>query len=217
MGKKKPKFYVVWEGRRPGVYNNWSECQMQIQGYSGARYKSFPSKAAAEEAFEGESYEYIGQSATKPAKQARPTQTALFNTDDGPITPSLSVDAACSGNPGVMEYRGVDTETGAELFHFGPFQRATNNIGEFLGLAHGLKLLHEQGDPKPIYTDSKTAMAWIRRQQPNTTLERTPANDDVFLLIEDAVAWLKDHPYTTKILKWDTVNWGEIPADFGRK
>lgn len=214
MGKKKPKFYVVWEGRTPGIYTNWSQCQMQIQGYSGARYKSFPSRAAAEEAYQGASHEYIGQSAPKKAK---PVQTALFAGSDGPITPSLSVDAACSGNPGLMEYRGVHTESGEQIFHFGPFEHATNNVGEFLGLAHGLKLLHEQNDPMPLYTDSKTAMAWIRNKKPNTSLERNRVNEEVFLLMEEAVAWLKANEYTTKILKWDTVNWGEIPADFGRK
>ena len=44
MGKrKKPKFYVVWEGARPGIYTNWPDCQLQIQGYKGARYKAFSS------------------------------------------------------------------------------------------------------------------------------------------------------------------------------
>ena len=48
---KKPKFYVVWLGHKPGVYKTWSECQSQINGFSGAKYKSFPTLSAAEKAF----------------------------------------------------------------------------------------------------------------------------------------------------------------------
>ena len=51
MAKKKPKFYVVWEGHSPGVYKTWKEAQAQIAGFSNARYKSFDSLNKAELAF----------------------------------------------------------------------------------------------------------------------------------------------------------------------
>ena len=54
------------------------------------------------------------------------------------IKESIAVDAACSGNPGNMEYRGVYTKTKEQIFHQGPFPQGTNNIGEFLALVHGL-------------------------------------------------------------------------------
>lgn len=54
-----------------------------------------------------------------------------------------AVDAACSGNPGPMEYRGIDLATGAMLFHFGPM-KGTNNIGEFLAIVHALALMEKQ-------------------------------------------------------------------------
>ncbi|WP_455673085.1 ribonuclease H1 domain-containing protein, partial [Phocaeicola sp.] len=38
---KKQKYYVVWKGVNPGVYNSWTDCQLQIKGYDGAQYKSF--------------------------------------------------------------------------------------------------------------------------------------------------------------------------------
>jgi hypothetical protein len=34
-----------------------------------------------------------------------------------------AVDAACSGNPGPMEYQAIDLATGAQVFHFGPMHR----------------------------------------------------------------------------------------------
>lgn len=128
-----------------------------------------------------------------------------------------AVDAACSGNPGPMEYRCVDLQTGAEVFHFGPLQ-GTNNIGEFLAIVHALALMQKRGiSDKVIYSDSVNAALWIKKKHCKTTLERTPQTAPVYNIIARAEAWLLTHPITTPILKWDTKHWGEIPADFGRK
>jgi ribonuclease HI len=133
------------------------------------------------------------------------------------ILRSLSVDASCSGNPGVMEYRGVYTDTKQEVFRIGPFREATNNIGEFLALVHGLALLKQQQSPLPVYSDSVTALAWVRNKKCKTQLPRNEANRPLFELVERAEKWLRTNTYTTPVLKWDTQQWGEIPADFGRK
>ncbi|MPM99650.1 Ribonuclease H [bioreactor metagenome] len=134
-----------------------------------------------------------------------------------PVTESLSVDAACSGNPGNMEYRGVYTKTGEQVFHQGPFPEGTNNIGEFLALVHGIALLKQKNLSMPIYTDSRTAMAWVKKKKAKTELERTARNEHLFDLIDRAEKWLVENEYSTEILKWHTEAWGEIPADFGRK
>ncbi len=209
--RKKPKFYVVWEGARPGVYTNWPDCQQQVQGYPGARYKSFGSMAEAKAAFAGESADFIGASANPPI----PTWTP--GMEGGPVLPSWSVDAACSGNPGLMEYRGVVTETGEELFHVGPLDNGTNNIGEFLALVHALALLQKEESNLPIYTDSRTAMAWVRNKRTKTKLEQDESNSRIFELISRAEDWLRNHTFENPIMKWDTDSWGEVPADFGRK
>jgi ribonuclease HI len=129
-----------------------------------------------------------------------------------------SVDAACSGNPGAMEYRGVITDTGQELFRQGPFKKGTNNIGEFLAIVHALALLKKLGDSnRIIYTDSRTAMAWVRNKKVKTLLKKEAANEDIFDLIDRALKWLASNTYSNKIIKWETKRWGEIPADFGRK
>lgn len=212
MAKKKPKFYVVWRGRKEGIFTSWAECQAQIQGFSGAQYKSFPSRSEAQAAFDSAYGDYVGVGGKKKAKKSVSPEAA-----QEAVTPSLSVDAACSGNPGVMEFRGVDTASGEELFRLGPFRDATNNIGEFLALVYALRMQHEVGESLPIYSDSRTGMAWVRNKKVNTTLEETDHNAEVFTMINEALDWLLTHTYKNTVLKWPTEKWGEIPADFGRK
>lgn len=210
MAKKK-KYYVVWQGHEPGIYDSWAACLQQTKNYPGARFKGFESRAAAEAAFGGHAGDYIGSRAPLKSKP----QPSLI---DAPIIwESIAVDAACSGNPGLMEYRGVDTKTGTELFRQGPFAQGTNNVGEFLALVHGLAMLQKEGRNVPIYSDSRIAIGWVKKKAPKTQLQRTAANAQLFDLMERAVKWLKTHTYDTQILKWETKAWGEIPADFGRK
>ena len=211
MPKAKQKYYTVWKGHKTGVFEKWSECQLQIKNFQGAQYKSFATKATAVKAFEGLYEDYIEKNKAKKGIPKRGDQIEGTNLN------SISVDAASSGNPGVMEYRGVDTQTKALLFHKGPFQKATNNIGEFLALVHGLALLKNQESQVMLYTDSVTAMSWVRKKKCNTKLKRTKENQAVFVLIDRAEQWLQNNTFTTKVVKWDTKSWGEIPADFGRK
>ena len=208
----KNKFFVVWEGKEPGIYRSWEECKRQIHGYGGALYKGFATEAEAREAMSSPCWDYIG----KNAKEKKPTKEEIAKVGT-PVFESLSVDAACSGNPGAMEYRGVYTKTGEEIFRQGPFAEGTNNIGEFLALVHGLAFLKQKNSTLPIYTDSKTALAWVKAKKAKTKLEKNGINATLFELVSRAEAWLQENKYTTEILKWETSVWGEIPADFGRK
>lgn len=209
---KKGKFYTVWKGNRPGVYSKWAECKAAITGYKGAEYKSFLTFADAKKAYDKSYGDYKGKKTTKTIL----SKEALLKIGQ-PNLYSIAVDAASSGNPGIMEYRGVDTKTAKELFRQGPFKQGTNNIGEFLAIVHGLAFLKKQNSDRIIYTDSKTAMSWVRKKNCNTKLEKNPKNEIVFELISRAVTWLKTNSYDTTIVKWETKAWGEIPADFGRK
>jgi len=209
MAKKK-KYYVVWVGETPGVYDNWNDCQLQTKGYPGARFKTYPSRELAEEAFQSGPGPLRRRSSQKPRKIYSPPADMDPN--------ALSVDAACSGNPGDMEYRGVWIATGEEWFRKGPFRRGTNNIGEFLAIVHAAALLLQKDQTNiPIYTDSRTAMAWIRKKKANTKLTFNQQNQKLQELIHRAEAWLHTHTIKNPIKKWETKNWGEIPADFGRK
>jgi ribonuclease HI len=209
---KKQKYYVVWEGNTPGIYDSWEKCQLQIKAYPNAKYKAFPTKEEAIQAFEGNYYDFITKGEKKTIKSPKLLEKANIIWD------SIAVDAACSGNPGNLEYRGVFTNSGKEIFKEGVFKKGTNNIGEFLALVHALALLQKkQQFTTPIYSDSRTAMAWVRNKKVKTNLTRSQENKLLFELLERALLWLDTNSFKNPILKWDTKNWGEIPADFGRK
>jgi len=210
---KQQKYYTVWRGHNTGVYGSWADCQLQIKNFQGAQYKSFSTKALAQKAFEGHYEDYIGKQ--KKAKDSISIDE-LKNIGQ-PVCNSISVDAASSGNPGIMEYRGVDTKTKTVLFHKGPFEHGTNNVGEFLALVHGLAYLKEIKSNRVLYTDSRIAMGWVMRKKCNTRLVCSKENEVLFDLIKRAELWLKENAFNTRIVKWETKAWGEIPADFGRK
>lgn len=211
MAKKK-KFYVVWKGKHPGIFESWADCKAQIDGHKGAQYKSFATFAEAKKAFNSNYLEYKGKS--KGKKELTPEE--LLKIGD-PNYNSIAVDAASSGNPGKMEYRGVDTKSKKELFHQGPFMQGTSNVGEFLALVHGLAFLKQQKSERILYSDSRIAIGWVRKKKCGTKLQKTAKNAQLFELIERAEEWLKKNRYNTPIVKWETKAWGEIPADFGRK
>ena len=215
MAKSKVNFYVVWQGREAGIYDTWAACESQVKGVA-AKYKGFATLAEAEKAFAGNPEEYIVSiKANKANSEAK--STAEKSLLASIILPALAVDAACSGNPGVMEFRGVIADTGTQVFHRGPYVDGTNNIGEFLAIVLGLAYLKKEKLDWVLYSDSKTAISWVKQKQCKTKLEWSNKNQDLLLAVRAAEKWLHENTWTTPIYKWDTEHWGEIPADFGRK
>lgn len=220
---KKSKWYVVWFGHAPGIYPSWEKCRPQVEGFPGSKFRAYDTLAEARDAFDrgparvgptkAEESETTSP-LSKAKKTAKPSKVARKH---GAVVPSISVDAACNMVTRVMEYRGVDTATGKELFRMGPYKGSTNNLGEFLAIVHAMGMMSKQGKVLPIYSDSKTALAWVRNRQVKTTVEATKENKPVFELIARAEAWLKANTKEFIILKWETEKWGENPADFGRK
>lgn len=285
----KRKFYVVWEGRQPGIYDNWEDCHEQIDQFPGAKFRSFPTQEEATEAFRADggetemllthialrNVEAASAPAPAPAPFAAPTPapvsappvstspvsapvtgpsassfaapaSSLFEKIEPAPAPApvpaytarprpqanrvdysripeinlaaIAVDGACAGNPGMMEYRGVKVATGEEIFHLGPLPDGTNNVAEYLALIHALALLDRKNDGEtPIYTDSATAVAWVRNRGCRTKLTPTAANARIFELIARANVWIQTHRPSNPILRWNTLLWGDIPADFARK
>jgi len=207
----KQKFYVVWNGLETGVFTSWQECERQVKGIEGAKYKSFSTREEAERAYASSPYDYITP-AVRKAKVKKQAPEAVLRSS------ALAADAACSGNPGPMEYRGVYIPNGQELFHFGPVH-GTNNIGEFLAIVHAMALIVREGWQMVIYSDSRNAIKWVNEGVCKTRLAVDEQTRPLFALIARAEAWLAAHPAATRpaLYKWDTDNWGEIPADFGRK
>ncbi len=198
------KFYIVWKGRTPGIYTTWNEASAQVHGFAGAQFIAVENRAAAEAAYTaGHATFHQNRAAFKPI----PESAKL----------AYAVDASLPAETGLLEYRCVKIGTRREIFRQGPFAGGTNNIGEFLGIVHALALFKRKRISAPLYSDSRTAMAWVREKHAKTGLARTTENSPLFDLIARAETWLHENTYTTKVLKWDTEAWGENPADFGRK
>lgn len=216
------KYYVVWKGRQPGVYDNLDDAMEQVENYPGASFKSFSSPAEAAEAFRKanlrEDRTDLGNLLLNSARANIPSEGKpdYFSFPEIDLN-AWAVDASCLGNPGTMEYRGVELISGAELFRIGPFMKSTNNIGEFLAIVHAMALMLQKGENHTIYSDSVTGMAWVRNRKVKTQLTRSAENEKSFQMMERALSWLNSHSFRPKILKWQTELWGEIPADFGRK
>ena len=219
MAKQKAQFYVVWQGRESGIYDSWSSCEAQVKGVS-AKYKGFSSRAEAEKAL-AEGYEKHLSTPSRSLTSSLQTSIASLTPEEmcqhGVHLPALAVDAACSGNPGLMEFRGVIADTGTQVFHRGPYVDGTNNIGEFLAIVLGLAYLKQQHLPWALYSDSKTAISWVQQKQCKTKIDWNAKNQDLLIAVRAAEKWLHENTWTTPIYKWDTEHWGEIPADFGRK
>ncbi len=216
------KYYVVWTGRVPGVYDDLQDALEQVDDFPGASFKSYTSAAAAAEAFRQGTARAEGRELGGLLLDAQRQNMPADGKPDYMSNPEIdlngwAVDAACAGNPGKMEYRGVELMSGREIFPVGPFEQSTNNIGEFLAIVHALSLMYSRGEKHTIYSDSVTGMAWVRNRKVKTQLARNPKTEKSFQLMERALSWLNSHSYDVKIRKWDTDRWGEIPADFGRK
>lgn len=226
------RFYVVFAGRQPGVYDDFNDAMEQVDGYDGASFKSYASPEQAAEAFRRfdrkNDSRSIGALLINATEQKRKEQGARGREDrietktDYFAFPEIdlngwAVDASCMGNPGVMEYRGVELMSGKEIFRVGPFKKGTNNIGEFLAIVHALALMQQKGERHTVYSDSVSGMAWVRNRKVKTQLARNKDTEPVFRMMERALSWLNTHQYDVQIRKWDTDRWGEVPADFDRK
>jgi ribonuclease HI len=205
----KQKYYVVWKGREPGIFTSWVEAEKQVKGFAAAQYKSFETLKEAEAAYRSEYAAFKGKSSS----QGKWREASIK-----PLLPSLCVDAACSGSPGILEYRGVFTESAEEFFRVGPFSDGTNNVGEFLAIVHALTWLEKHNKQLPVYSDSRNAISWVYTGECKTQLKHTSRNAPLFALIHSAENWLAENQLQDDaVLKWDTELWGENPADFGRK
>ena len=207
------KYYVVWAGYMPGVYATWAECEAATKGYSQAKFKSFPTRKSAEKAYgEGpDKYWGTGKFVSGLSKE----ELAAIGK---PVAKSLCVDAAWNSETKVLEYRGVLFAGRVAVFKQGPFADGTNNIGEFLAIVHALGALAKKSLDYPVYSDSQTAIKWVKeRKVKSESMQTGKTSKEIDDLVERALVWLNDNPYNNEILKWETRAWGEIPADYGRK
>ena len=209
MRKSEKNFYVIRKWKKIWIFDSRNESKEYVNGYSGAKYKWFSSKKEAEIALNDWREKYYEVKNTEK-------KHVVKNKDIPFFAESIAVDAACSWNPWEMEYRGIDLQTWKEIFHE-KFKIWTNNIGEFLAIIHWLKYLWD--DNKVIYSDSRIAISWVNQWKCKTQIN-AEGNLDFWRTLESikrAEKWLKENWINHKILKWNTEDWWEIPADFWRK
>lgn len=209
---KSQKYYVVWKGRTPGIYTTWEKCKEQISEFPDAQYKSFPTANEANKALSNGF-----QPNQKLSKNASTGNKTKNNSTTIIKKPAIVVDGAWNTATGDIEYQGILYPTGQKLFHVGPLKDGTNNVAEFLALVHALAFTQQKGIDYPIYSDSKTAIAWVKKRKSNTTLQPSNHNQTVIEYMIRANKWLLSNVWSNEIIKWETEMWGENPADFGRK
>ena len=160
------KFYVVWSGRQTGVFTDWATTQRAVDKYAGARFKAFPTRAEAEEAFGGGAKKASRQNASRPdTEHSRPHATHQFSV-------SIYCDGACDPNPGhagsgIVVYRAGEL---AQLW-FGLYNpMGTNNTAELNALYHALRMAEAEintGSRVEVCSDSAYSINCIRSWAPN--------------------------------------------------
>lgn len=206
-------YYVVRVGRQTGIFRTWNDCKAQVHKFKGAKFKKFDTQQSAEYALK-----HGWEDSPNKAKAKKLLNQRVTSPETEYILDSISVDAACSGNPGELEYQCVNTQTGEKIFGSKLYPVGTNNLGEFLAIVDGLRYLKSIGDTTtPIYSDSIIALAWVRNRRVKSNLYRNTKTHELWVDIDKAIDWLYDNDYQNPILKWETKYWGESKADFGRK
>lgn len=203
------KCYVVWVGRTPGIYETWDECKSEVVGFPEARCKGFSTLEQAEKALKDGWEKHWGKKDQKYKADIKYPDEIQKN--------SIVVDVSCSGPNGPMEYRGIGLKEKRIIFERGSFRVGTNNIGEFLAIVEAIRHIAKNGHYDTIYSDSQVAIGWVRNKTCKTTLERSEATKEIHAIIDEALEWLRKNKYSCKVIKWKTTQWGEIPADYGRK
>jgi ribonuclease HI len=158
------KFYVVWAGRKTGVFTDWATTQQQVDKFPGARFKSFPSRAEADQAFQA------GRPASVGTRAAAVKGTSAARAKVPTATTSLQIycDGACEPNPGnagsgIAVYR---DGTVAQLWYGLYNPNGTNNTAELNALHHALLMAEtaiEAGQTPQILCDSTYAINCVSK------------------------------------------------------
>jgi ribonuclease HI len=160
------KYYVVWTGRQTGVFTDWPTAQQSVNGFAGAKYKSFPTRAEADAAFRAGSPPRTAARSATPAPR-KPAQGDAFATD---AVTSLQIycDGACEPNPGnagsgVVVYRDGAV---AELWYGLYNPNGTNNTAELNALLSALLMAEkaiDAGEDAEILCDSTYALNCVSK------------------------------------------------------
>lgn len=166
------KFYVVWAGRETGIFTDWNTCKKQVEKFAGARYKSFPTAAEAEAAFNGTSTSTNAKNGTKSTSQKKPSAAQGIKTYTADDIAKMSIDThiftdgGCEPNPGkagsgVAIYR---NNTIDELWYGLYNPQGTNNTAELHALHQALVMAKDEIEKEKsvaIFCDSKYSIQCV--------------------------------------------------------
>lgn len=146
------KVYAVLNGRHPGIYHTWAQCQEQIHGFSGAVYKSFSSLAQAEE--------YMNMGAKDQAEQAQQVQTEAIAYVDGSYQAD-SREFSC----GVVLFHNGGEEHFSERYCDRELAQMHNVAGEIMGARKAIQYcLDNQIKSVTIFHDYEGIAKWCTGQ-----------------------------------------------------
>ena len=213
------KVYIIFAPLEwKGIYYTWEDCKGALdrcrgQGHS---FSSFKKLTDAQEALRCGTLRSYKEKKAKTKAWLDPALPADCRVQ----LPCLVVDAACSGYPGPVEYRGVVLPEEYEAFRCGPYVSGTNNIGEYLAIVTGLRWLEQNTLSFPLYSDSRCAIGWVKGHG-NCNSHLETIGPELTDLVARAERWVHSSPnsrkLTQRVRKWETVRWGEVPADYGNK
>ena len=165
------KYYVVWKGHKTGIFNTWNECKSQIDGFSGARFKSFSSIQEAELAYQNNPNITLTKPLTNLKKQKTKSSSSSLSQkkiEALPLDIKIFTDGGCEPNPGqagtgMAVYK---NNCLSELWHGLYEPNGTNNTAELHGLNQALRLTKKklnEGYTVGIFCDSKYSIDCITK------------------------------------------------------
>ena len=161
------KFYVVWKGRETGIFTTWAKCKSLVDGFGGAKFKSFPTLGEAESAF-GKKSTAPKAKIVKKSSKLKSVPLSQEQIDAMPFDVKIYTDGACEPNPG-------EAGTGLAVYEnnkltelwYGLYQSfGTNNTAELHGLNQALLLAKEKltkGRSVGVFCDSKYSINCITK------------------------------------------------------
>ena len=167
------KFYVVWNGRTPGIYTDWSACSKQVDKFPGAKYKSFSSKSEAEAAYSGTAsilHKPMPGGSASGSKVKRKSNGAGVKTYTSDEVMAMEkhtkifTDGGCEPNPGeagsgLAVYR--DNEL-SELWYGLYSPMGTNNTAELNALHQAMLMAKDEAEASvAIFCDSKYSIQCV--------------------------------------------------------
>lgn len=150
------KFYAVAKGRSTGIFSSWNEAKTLVDGYTGAKYKSFPTRNEASEWLTNPTTTVIPKSVVNFGynPQAEPELTRVQHDPNSVV---IYTDGSCIDQVGGWAYVIVDNATRKQIaYDYGrvPVKRCTNNIAELYAIGKAIRS-QPVGTKIQLFTDSK--------------------------------------------------------------